>query len=333
MKLVVIIPAYNEEKTISQVIEQIPKKIEGIDDIEVIVIDDGSTDATAQLAEKAGAIVIQHKENLGVGKAFSTGIENALQRGADIIVNIDGDGQFDPKDIPKLIEPILKGEADFVTASRFKDKSLVPKMPLIKKWGNYIVRAIINLLTGENFTDVACGFRAYSRQTALKLNLFGSFTYTQETFLNLVEKGVRIKEIPLKVKGQREFGESKVAKSVLRYGIKAGSIILLALRDLKPLSFFGWIGIFTSLLGLAGIGFVFVHWLLTSKTSPYQSLLLAGAVLLIVGFLLIVLALIADMMGRIRKNQENILYMLKELHYQSGREKENKYAEQKKASN
>jgi len=273
MKLVVIIPAYNEEPTITQVIQGIPREIPGVKEIQVVVVDDGSTDRTAQLAEEAGAIVVKHPQNLGVGKAFSTGIKTALELGADLIVNIDGDGQFNPRDIPRLIEPILKNQADFVTASRFADKSLIPKMPWIKKYGNYLVRAIINFLTGKKFTDVSCGFRAYSRETALKLNLFGSFTYTQETFLNLVEKEVRIKEIPLEVQGERRFGKSKVAHSVLRYGLKAGGIILLALRDIKPLRFFGWMGLGTSLLGVGGIGVVFVHWLFTHRTSPYQSLL------------------------------------------------------------
>jgi len=321
MKLVILIPAYNEEKTIEQVIKGIPGSIPGVDKIQAAVVDDGSSDRTAELAGRAGALVVRHPENRGVGAAFSTGISAALSMGADVIVNLDADGQFDPGDIPKIIAPVLSGEADFVTATRFGDKSLVPRMPLAKKYGNFMVRWIINFLTGKKFTDVSCGFRAYSRATALKLNLFGSFTYTQETFLNLVQKGIRMKEVPLKVRGEREFGQSRVAGSVLRYGLKSGSIILLAMRDIQPLSFFGWIGFGVCLLGLAGIGFVFGHWLMTGMTTPYQSLILIGAVLLIVGFMLIVMALIAEMMGRIRKTQEEIVFMLRDRYYrQSGRE-------------
>ena len=298
MKLVVLIPAFNEEKTIKQVIQGLPQQIPGIDEIQVAVIDDGSADRTKELAEKAGAVVVRHPENRGVGAAFTTGIRTALELGADIIVNIDADGQFNPLDIVKLLEPIQKDGAEFVTATRFGDKALIPKMPPAKKYGNFMVRGIINWMTKGNFTDVSCGFRAYTRDTALKLNLFGSFTYTQETFLNLVQKGIRIREVPLKVRGEREFGKSRVANSVIRYGLKSGSIILLAMRDLRPLSFFGWIGLSVIMLGVLAIGFVFSHWLMTHMTTPYQSLLLIGMVLLIVGFLLIVMALIAEMLDR-----------------------------------
>jgi glycosyltransferase involved in cell wall biosynthesis len=315
MKLVVVIPAFNEEKTIAQVISGIPSTIPGVSKVRVMVVDDGSKDRTRELAEQAGATVVRHPENRGVGAAFVTGIKSALAAGADCIVNIDADGQFNPNDISKLIEPVVRGEADFVTATRFGDKSLIPKMPLVKKYGNFMVRGIINYLTGGNFTDVSCGFRAYTRETALKLNLFGSFTYTQETFINLVQKGIRIKEVPLKVRGEREFGKSRVAGSVLRYGLKSGSIILLAMRDIKPMSFFGWIGFSVTLLGMAVIGFVFVHWLKTNMTTPYQSLILVGAVILIVGFLLIVMALLADMLGRMRKTQEEILLILRDQYY------------------
>jgi len=321
MKLVIIIPAYNEEKTIARVIRAIPATIAGVNQIQVVVVDDGSTDQTKALAEKAGAMVFRHSENKGVGSAFGSGLRTALGLGADLIVNIDADGQFNPEDIPGLLAPLLKGEADFATATRFQDQSLIPEMPLAKKYGNFMVRSIINFLTGKQFTDVSCGFRAYTRETALKLNLFGSFTYTQETFLNLVEKGVRIKEVPLQIKGEREFGKSRVANSVLRYGLKSGSIIILALRDLKPLSFFGWIGTAISFLGVFAFGFVFIHWLLTKMTTPYQSLIPVGAVFLILGFLLIVMALIADMLGRIRKTQDEILFILRDQYFRK-REKE-----------
>src|SRR5829696_1417934 len=162
MKLVVTIPALNEEKTIYQVVSGVPRDIPGITETEVIVINDGSTDSTAQEALRAGGIVVSLPGKGGLGHVFRTGLERAMRRGADIIVNIDGDGQFNPADIRKLIQPLLKGEADFVTCSRFADPALRPTMPPIKYWGNKVVTSIINWVCGgTSFTDVSCGFRAF----------------------------------------------------------------------------------------------------------------------------------------------------------------------------
>ena len=167
MKLIVIIPAYNEEATIKEVISKIPKVNERISKTEIIVVNDGSSDKTKEKAEEAGALVISHIGNKGVGKAFQTGIENALKRKADILVNIDGDGQFNPNDIPKLISPILDKEADFVTATRFSDGKLIGNMPFVKKIGNKMFTSLTSKLVGQKFTDTQCGFRAYSREAAL----------------------------------------------------------------------------------------------------------------------------------------------------------------------
>jgi glycosyltransferase involved in cell wall biosynthesis len=259
--------------------------------------------------------VVRHTENRGVGAAFSTGIKAALEAQADIIVNMDGDGQFDPKDIPQLIAPVLSGQSDFVTCTRFALPDYQPRMPFIKRRGNRWMTRIINAATGGRFSDVSCGFRAYSRDTALHLNLFGAFTYTQETFLDLARKKVRMAEVPLKVRGEREFGQSRVAGSISRYAVRAGSIILLSLRDTRPLVFFGTIGLFFLLLGVAAGAFLLSHWLHTGMTTPYQSLLTLGTLSTILGFLLIVLALVADMLGRLGRNQEEILYLLKKQVY------------------
>src|SRR3989344_500878 len=175
-RLVVIIPALNEERTIGDVISAIPKAIDGIDKIEVIVINDGSRDDTVVIAQQRGAQVVSHPRPLEVGAAFHTGIEAALEASADIIVNIDADGQFNPADIPALIKPILTGEAEFVSATRFAKSEFMPKMPGVKRWGNQQVMRMVNFITGKKFTDVSCGFRAYSRETALRLVLFGKFT-------------------------------------------------------------------------------------------------------------------------------------------------------------
>src|SRR5439155_12864320 len=177
MKLVVTIPALNEEKTIAQVVHGVPRRIPGIAEVEVVVVNDGSTDRTADEAAAAGALVVTLHNRPGLGKVFGTGFERAMRRGADIIVNIDGDGQFDPADIAKLVQPILDGEADFVTCSRFADPDLWPEMPKVKFWGNRVVTNMINWVCGgTEFTDVSCGFRAFNREAAYRLTLFRRFT-------------------------------------------------------------------------------------------------------------------------------------------------------------
>jgi len=311
MKLVIVIPAYNEEKSIGGVIKTIPKNIKEIDKIDVLVVNDGSIDKTVEISKKLGAYVISHSINKGVGAAFSTGIDKALEMSADIIVNMDADGQFNPKDIPSLIDPILNDQADMVTASRFKDKNLIPVMPLCKKLGNKMFSYLISFLVKQKFYDVSCGFRAYSRKTALNLNLFGKFTYTQESFLDLINKGLRIKEVPLKIRGVREHGKSKVAHNVIDYGFRALGIIIKSVRDYKPLTFFGLPGLISFILGILFGLFVFVYWIRFQATTPYTSMITIGAVFLILGFLMMFLALIADMNVKLRKNQEKILYEMK----------------------
>jgi glycosyltransferase involved in cell wall biosynthesis len=308
-KLVVIIPALNEAKTIEAVIRAIPRHISGISQVEVIVIDDGSTDATARLSQAAGATVVEHKQNMGVGAAFHSGIRAALEAGADIIVNIDADGQFNPDDIPTLIAPVQRGDAGFVTTTRFGKKEFFPDMPTIKRWGNQWMVYIINFLTGQKFTDVSCGFRAYSREAALKLVLFGHFTYTQETFIDLTFKNIVMMEIPLKVRGEREFGKSRVASNLWRYGVKSATIIFRAARDYYPFYFFGVPGIGLFVAGLVGMIFLMIHYLQTGQTYPYRSLVPLSGILIIIGFLMFFMSMLADMLHRNRKIQEEILYL------------------------
>ncbi len=309
--LVVIIPCLNEEKTIGKVISSIPQSIEGIDRIDILVIDDGSSDKTAFEVKKSHAEVISHPQNMGVGAAFQTGIQQALDMGADIMVNMDGDGQFNAQDIPKLLEPILDSRADFVTASRFKDYRLVPKMPWIKKWGNRRMANLISMLTGQKFFDVSCGFRAYSNKSLLHLNLLGKFTYTQETFLDLAYKGLKIVEVPLKVRGEREHGKSRVAVSVVKYAFNSAKIIFRTLRDYKPLKFFGAISAGLFVISLVLGGFFFLHYLQTGKFSGHLWAGFSSGFLLLFSFLSFITGLLADMFDRIRINQERILYLEK----------------------
>jgi len=310
IKLVVIIPAINEKASIADVVRRVPRTIAGVDQIEIVVVDDGSVDGTPELARAAGAEVVSHPANLGVGAAFATGVTTALERGADYMVNMDGDGQFAPEDIPSLLQPMLDEGCGFVTCSRFADPALIPKMPAVKRWGNLGMNWLIGKLCwGRRFTDVSCGFRAYTRDTLLRLNLYGRFTYTQETFINLAASGVRMAEVPLKVRGVREFGESRVAASIPRYIRKTVPIIFRTFRDHRPFFFFGGIAIAVLALGIGLGGFVFVHWLQTGMTSPYRSVLIGSAVFIILGFLLFVVALLADMLNRQRRMQEQLLYL------------------------
>ena len=310
MKLVVTIPALNEEATIASVIAGVPRRLPGVDEVEVIVVNDGSTDRTAEFAAEAGALVVSLHNRPGLGKVFGTGLERAMRRGADIIVNIDGDGQFDPADIGKLVHPILEGEADFVTCSRFADPDLWPEMPKVKFWGNRVVTNIINWVCGgTSFTDVSCGFRAFNREAAYRLTLFGRFTYTQECFIDLFSKGVRMAEVPLKVRGVREHGKSRVASSIFKYATNSLPIILRAMRDIQPLKFFGGIALLLFIPAMVLATFVTAYYIINGRTTPYTSLITMSGVAITLAFLLGVLALLADMLGRHRKISEELLYL------------------------
>jgi glycosyltransferase involved in cell wall biosynthesis len=321
MKLIVTIPALNEDKTIAQVVRGVPRDIAGIDETEVIVLNDGSTDRTASEAASAGALVVTLKGGGGLGTVFRTGLERAMRRGADLIVNIDGDGQFDPADIRKLIQPLLKDEADFVTCSRFADPALRPTMPRVKYYGNLVVTRMINWICGgTHFTDVSCGFRAFTREAAYRMTLFGRFTYTQECFIDLFSKGVRMAEVPLKVRGVREHGKSRIAGSIFKYATNSLPIIVRAMRDIQPLKFFGVIAMILFLFGASMLGFVGGWFLYHShKTSPFTSLIPISGVLITLGFLLGALALLADMMGRHRRITEELLYLARRRIYSNRR--------------
>jgi glycosyltransferase involved in cell wall biosynthesis len=326
MKLVVTIPALNEEKTIAQVIAGIPRNIPGIDEVEVLVMNDGSTDRTAEIAERAGAMVIHISGRPGLGYIFRTGLERAMRRGADLIVNIDGDGQFNSGDIAKLVEPLLMDEADFVTCSRFADPALRPVMPGAKYYGNKAVTRIINWVCGgTDFTDVSCGFRAFNREAAYRMTLFGRFTYTQECFIDLFSKGLRIAEVPLKVRGVREHGKSRIASNLWKYATNSLPIILRAMRDIQPLKFFGGIALILLVPGLIAGSLVAGRYFYTTfvegagKTSPFTSLISVSGALLVLAFLMGAVALLADMLARHRRITEELLYLARRRIYSNRR--------------
>jgi len=257
--------------------------------------------------------VVRHHENLGLGTTFRDGVETALALGADVVVNIDGDGQFDPADISKLVQPILTGEAHMVTASRFLDRKLVPKMPWIKRWGNRWVARAVRLLTGKRFTDVSCGFRAFSREALLQMNLFGGFTYTQETFLDLVFKDLRIREVALAVRGEREFGRSKIASNLPRYAFRSLQIMLRAFISYRPFRFFATLAVGFLAVGLSLLGFLLHHYLTTGTFSPHIWAGFVGGSFGFLGLLTLVIGLVGDMLVRIRMNQERMLYHMRRI--------------------
>jgi glycosyltransferase involved in cell wall biosynthesis len=312
MDLLVAIPARDEERTVGAVIRGIPREIPGVSRIDVLVVDDASSDRTAEEAAAAGARVIQRARSLGVGAAFRDALRHGTEIGADLIVSIDGDGQFDPASIPDLIAPLLAGEADFATASRFKDPALTPQMPAVKLFGNRLMARLISRLAGQTFYDVSCGMRCYGRRAALSLHPLGQFTYTQEVLLNLAFKQLRIAEVPVRVLGEREFGESRVAGSLWRYALRSTGIIVRCYRDYRPLRFFGGLALALMVPALAMLTFLALHYLSTGQFSPHKWAGLGGAALLALGLLMLHMGVIGDMLNRHRTYLEELLYRQRE---------------------
>ncbi len=225
MRLAVIIPAYNEASKIGTVVASIPRSDPGVDHTEVIVVDDGSDDNTSEAARAAGAdVVYRHRQNCGVVNAFASGVTIALHRGADIIVNIDADGQFDPDEIPRLITPIIDGKADVVLGSRLLGRA-ADSIPTIKRIGNQIVSAIVSVLVGRRIYDTQCGFRAMSRRAAEAMDLMRVFTYTQQMVMDLSLKRMRIVEMPVSVTYSKKR-RSRVVKSIHSYTFKVVGVML-----------------------------------------------------------------------------------------------------------
>jgi glycosyltransferase involved in cell wall biosynthesis len=310
-RLLVIIPALNEEPTIADVIARIPQQITGVSVVDVLVVDDGSTDNTVASARNAGADVISHLHNRGVGATMQTGLREAMRRGYDFVVNIDGDGQFDPKDIAAILQPVLDDKADFATASRFKNPEQVPEMPWVKILGNRWMSRIVSTIIGQDFSDVSCGFRAYSREAILKITLSGSYTYTQETFLLLYFHSLRIAEVPAKVRGVREHGKSRVASNLFKYAFHTLGILFSSVRDYRPAWIFNSVSFTLAFLGMCSALFFMAHWLVTGAFSPHIWSGFTAAFLIGLSFLLFLFGQIATLLGRIRLLQEEQVYYLR----------------------
>ncbi len=318
MRLIVNIPALNEEEKISETIRRIPRHFDGIDEVLIHVIDDGSHDRTVAVATDAGADhVFSHGSNRGIGKTFRTAAEQALEAGADIMVNIDADGQFDPMDIEKLIRPILKGKADLVTADRFSEHK-AKNIPWIKDILNRFAAIMIGWFMKAPISDLTCGFRAYSRETLLRLNLPGGFTYTQEVIIDALGKDMKVLWIPVHVTYFADR-KSRVVKNVWRYINNSGKIILKAVRDVRPLKFFGIPGLILMIFALGTFSIFLSDYFQEFKITPYRNYLLAAIALFLVGLQFFVFALIADMIKSNRKLTEDLMYQIKLERYRRGR--------------
>ena len=305
MKLLVAIPALNEDVTIKQVISGIPRTI-GPLYVDVLVVDDGSTDSTASLAKEAGACVVSHGSNMGLGTVFRTMLSYARENGYHYMVTIDADGQFDPRDIILLVTPALEDSADFVTASRFKDRALTPRMPKLKKWGNARVAKLVSNLAGIHVEDATCGFRVYGPRALDRVSCFSRFTYTQEVLIDIARKGLRIEEVPLSIRGEREHGKSRIASNLWRYGHLSLEAMYSVAHGHSPWRFYGKPAFMLILCGASLDLFVLVRWLVVGKITPYAAFGIGGLFLITFGILLILFASIADISAANRKMLEEI---------------------------
>lgn len=315
MKLLVVSICHNEADTVGKLLDRVPDSMRGITEIEKWVIDDGSTDNTAEVATKHGASVVRDGNQKRLAFRFREAIDIALARDADVMVNIDGDLQFHPEDIPKLVEPIVADRADFVAADRFSDgitgKFRRPQnMSLGKYLGNRMGAKVVSRFSKHEFHDVTCGFRAYNRKALFALNTDGVHTYTQESFQVLAMKRLRIMAMPVDVKYYPER-KSRVVKSIGHYIAVSTVSILRSYRDFAPLRFFGWLGFIPFLIGFGFIGFFLLHWAVAGKFSPYKFTGFAGVYFVTMAIIFWALGLVADMLSRMLNNQEKLLEHMK----------------------
>jgi len=309
-KIIVMIPAYNEEQTIAQVIRDIPREIND-HCVEILVINDGSKDDTVKEAKKSKAdYIISNPTNYGLAYSFQKGMNKALELGADIIVNTDADFQYNQKEIEKLIIPIIHGKADIVSGNR--QVKTLKHMSFSKKYGNIIGSRVVEFGAGYKIEDASSGFRAYSREAALKLFVISDHTYTHETLIQAKHKNLRVIEIPVEFK-KRENGDSKLIKSVYSHIKKSSSTIVRTTLMYNSLKFFSYLGIFLIVLGAIPL----VRWLIltyiTADGGMHIQSLLLGSLLMIAGGLSILLGWIADLLAINRKYLEDIQYRVKKL--------------------
>lgn len=309
MKLIIQIPCFNEEKTLPLTIRDLPKKMEGIDIIETLVINDGSKDNTIEIAKKLGVDhIFSFKNNKGLARAFSEGIENSLELGADIIVNTDADNQYAGDDIPKLVKPILEGEADVVVGDRQTDK--IHHFSWMKKKLEKRGSAFIRNLSNTDVNDTVSGFRAFSRDAAMRLNTFTEFSHTLENLIQLGHEKLVVHSVPIHT--NKSLRKSRLYKSIPSFILSQLATILRVYSTYKALRVFTAVGLILILPGL--FGFIrFLYFFFTSGGQGHIQSLIFSTVFILIGFLVFMFGIIADMISNNRKLIEKALYKIKKI--------------------
>jgi glycosyltransferase involved in cell wall biosynthesis len=309
MKLIIQIPCFNEAESLPTALDGLPREVDGFDKVEWLVIDDGSTDNTVEVAKDHKVdYIIQHTKNQGLAKSFMTGLDACLNLGADVIVNTDADNQYNPKDIVKLVQPILNGKADIVVGARpintVKHFTFIKKM--LQKVGSWVVKVV----SKTDIPDAPSGFRAISREAALHLNVFNDYTYTLETIIQVGKKNMAIMSVPIRV--NEYLRPSRLLRSTPSY-IKQSIVTIVRIFVVyKPFRFFMSIGVFIFALGvLIGLRFLY-HYSLGNGKGHVQSLILAS-IFLGIGFQTMMVAFVADLLAVNRRLVEDIQYRMRKI--------------------
>lgn len=304
MKLIIQIPCLNEAKTLGIALAELPRSVPGIDKVEILIVDDGSTDDTVAVARAAGVDhIVRHPANFGLARAFMTGLDASLKLGADIIVNTDADNQYCAADIPALVAPILEGRAEYVIGTRpiARIEHFSPVKKFLQKLGSYVVRRI----SGTRVEDAPSGFRALSRDAAMRMNVFNRYTYTLETIIQAGYKNIPILCVPVRVNA--DLRPSRLVKSIPRYIQHSIFTMIRIFVVYRPFKFFFSIGTVFFLVGfLLGCRFLW-YWLAGQGDGKTQSLILA-AVLMLTGVISGMMAFMADLLSVNRQLLEDIQY-------------------------
>lgn len=302
MKLVIQIPCLNEEESLPVTLADLPKQVPGIDEIDIVIIDDGSIDKTVEVAKSFGVKNIVHfSANKGLAKAFLAGIGKSLDIGADIIVNTDADNQYCAKDIEKLVQPILEGRADIVIGTRpvSEIKHFSPLKKFLQKFGSWVMR----LLSSTKVEDAPSGFRAFSREAAIQLNVFDNYSYTLETILQAKVKGLNIECVDINV--NPELRKSRLFSNMFTYILRSVFTMIRMFIIYRPFRFFAVCGLIFLLIGLILSGRFIYYFLMGTGQGHIQSLIFA-AVFLLTGVQIGLIAVLADLISINRKLLEDI---------------------------